>query len=293
MFTDSVAVGDLGTGTFNQLGGTHNVQADVSLGVSASGAGTYNLSRGELKIGGKLFIGENGTGDFIQTGGKVSVTQGVVVNNGSYSMTDSSLTTTSLTVGANGAFSMSGTTSRLRTSGDVTFDSAASISTTVGKLTVAKGSDINLSVNGLDVGEDSSGFGDSYAWDTITLERNITLTLDGTANVNALYVDVIDLGTNNPFRLDSIIVGNGINIYYNADNEENRYLAGLSYNLGNGGKLIGITDAAAAAAFASGTLSESEFSSPTVGAVPEPSTWGLVMLGLVALLFRRRFSVVR
>jgi len=341
MFTDSVVVGGLGTGTFNQSGGTHNVQSDVSLGVSGGGVGSYNLSRGELNVGGKLFIGENGSGDFVQTGGKVSATQGVVVNNGSYSMTDSSLTTSSLTVEATGAFSMSGSTSRIRTSGDVIFNSAASISTTEGKLAVAKGSDINLSVLGDDVGKDASGFSGNYAWDKITLERNVTLSLVGTTGENALYVDVIDLGTNNPFRLDSIIIGNGIDIYYNADNEENRYLAGLSYNIGGGGRLIPISteveEASALAgsgtiggsltmgllnegsgslalegdsiyvagttvfagdlllsdSFAFGTLSESEFSSPTVGVVPEPSTWGLVVLGLVAVLFRRRTMFAR
>lgn len=289
--SDTTIVGVGGFGQFYQSGGTHVVASDLVLGSTVTGFGEYALSQGNLEVGGKLFIGENGSGQVFQTGGKVTVTAGVVVNAGDYFISDASLVTGGLTVGDDGGLVVSGSTSRIRTTDDVIFGASSTILTTEAELVIAKGSDVNLSVLQEDIGRDATGFDENYAFRAITLESNITLSLSGVAGDSALYVDAFDIGLNNIFRLDSIIIGNGINIYYNADNEDNAYLAGLSYNLGNGGRLIGISEEESASAF--GTLSESSFSSPTVGAVPEPSTWGLVVLGLVALLFRRRFSVLR
>ncbi len=289
--SDTTIVGVAGTGQFFQSGGTHTVSGDLVLGSTVAGSGDYTLSKGTLTVGGKLFIGENGTGQFSQSGGKVTATGGVVVNDGEYLVSDASLTAGGITVGDNGSFVVSGSTSRIRTTDDLVFSDAAGITTTEADLVIAKNSDVNLSVLQDDIGKDATGFDSDYAWKSITLENNITLSLTGTATQSALYVDQIDIGLNSLFRIDSYVIGNGMNIYYNADNEENRYLAGLSYNLGNGGRLIGISEEMAASA--SGTLSESSSSSPTFGAVPESSTWGLVLLGLVAMIFRRRFLVAR
>jgi hypothetical protein len=287
---DGSIVADSGNGTFNQTGGTHTVTNDLILGLSAGGVGTYNQTGGSVTVGGTLFLGVAGSGDYNQSGGKVTATGGIAVNSGSYNLTDSSVVTGGISVADGATFAATGTTSKLRTTGDVTFASGASVTTTDLELVIAKGSDVNLTVLQTDIGADPLGLVDNYAFRAITLENDITLTLDGSALSNALYVDKIDIGSNNLFRISSYIVGNGMNIYYNADNYENRYLGGASYNLGGGGKLLPITLLEAGAAgvqFASGTLSESS-SAPIISAVPEPTTGGLVALGLLALAVRRR-----
>jgi hypothetical protein len=146
---------------------------------------------------------------------------------------------------------------------------------------------VSLTVLQTNILDDAAGFGDAYALRSLTLENKVTLTLDGNALTNALYVDQIDIGTNALFRMDTYIIGNGINIYYNADNEENRYLAGLTYNLGSGGRLIPISVEVEAEATAFGTLSESA-SAPGFTAVPEPTSGVLAGLGLLVLAARRR-----
>jgi hypothetical protein len=285
-------VGDAGVGIFNQTGGTHTVTSDLIVGLAAGGVGSYNISRGSLNVGGKLILGVAGSGDFNQTGGKVTATGGIAVNDGSYNLTDASVVTSELSVAAGASFVTSGSTSRLRTSGDVTFDPGATISTTDLDLTLARGSDVNLSVLQTDVGPEAFGLVGNYAFRSITLESNVTLTLEGNALNDALYVDRIDLGTNSLFRVSSYIVGNGINIYYNADNEENRYLGGASYGLGGGGRLLPISELEAAASgmsLSSGSSFQSVPSAPLlISAVPEPTTGGLVALGLLALACRRR-----
>ena len=245
-------------------------------------------------MGGDLKLGPAGVGSVAQTGGSVTVAGGVSLGDGSsYSLSDARLTSAGISVGTGASFVASGTTSLIRVSGDVFIsDDAAEVSTLDTHLVIANGSEVNFSVNGEDIGADPFGLIDGYAVRHLTLENNVTLNLVGIAGQEALYVDVFDVSPNAVFRLNNVIVGNGINIYYNGDNEENRYLAGASYWLGNGGKLIPFSlEAEAATAF--GTLSTSEFGSGPIGAVPEPSTWGLLLLGLATLLLRRTSLVAR
>jgi hypothetical protein len=63
-------VGYLGTGSFNQTGGTNNLAGSNSLlrlGYSAGSTGTYTLGGGTLNAKGGEIIGESGTGNFNQT----------------------------------------------------------------------------------------------------------------------------------------------------------------------------------------------------------------------------------
>ena len=298
MNSGSVIVGDDGIGEFVQYRGTHNVAGDLSLGAT-SGSGEYKIAGGSLSVGGNLNIGPGGTGSFEQTGGKVTITGGLAITSGGYSMTDSSLTTNGITIDSGASFSTSGTSSRVRTTEDILIADGGSADFSAAELIIGKNSEVTFSVIG--------SFDDGLAVRKLTLERNITLSLEGSLG-NALVVDVFDIGTNNVFRLDSIVFGNGIDIYYNGDNAENRYLLGLSYDLGNGGRLIPIFSETTTttlgatlsvgvngsygnydtvyAGSASGTLSDSSYS--TVGAVPEPSTVLLAGSGLAALLLRRR-----
>ena len=54
-------IGDSGTGTFTQSGGTHST-VGFNLGINASGSGTYTLSGGSLSAQYQENIGVSGTG---------------------------------------------------------------------------------------------------------------------------------------------------------------------------------------------------------------------------------------
>ena len=83
---DTEIVGDAGTGTFNQTGGTHSIDSFgstagiLTVGHISGSTGTYTLSDGSLTVGslddgnfddgfGTEIIGDGGNGTFIQTGG--------------------------------------------------------------------------------------------------------------------------------------------------------------------------------------------------------------------------------
>jgi formylglycine-generating enzyme len=62
-------VGDYGTGTFMQTGGTNRSQYLFSLGWNTGGSGYYSLSGGLLVMGGVEYLGYFGAGTFFQSGG--------------------------------------------------------------------------------------------------------------------------------------------------------------------------------------------------------------------------------
>lgn len=61
-----------GEGTFNQAGGTHEVNGNLFIGSGVGSLGTYNLSGGTLKTDSET-IGDGGSGSFYQTGGTHTV----------------------------------------------------------------------------------------------------------------------------------------------------------------------------------------------------------------------------
>ncbi len=100
-------VGQSGTATFTQTGGTHTAPVNLLLGVNSGSSGTYNLSGGTLtQSGGYEFVGYSGAGTFNQTGGTQTV-NGVLVlgsNPGAsaaYNLSDPNSAGTKLTVTGN------------------------------------------------------------------------------------------------------------------------------------------------------------------------------------------------
>ena len=66
------AMGDVGTATFDQAGGSVSVTNSLYLGYTATGQGWYNLSGGTLQVANES-VGVSGTGEFNQTGGTHTV----------------------------------------------------------------------------------------------------------------------------------------------------------------------------------------------------------------------------
>jgi hypothetical protein len=69
-------IGQAGSGSFNQTGGDHNVEAPMYLGYTVGGSGSYALSGGNLTVSGNETIGYAGAGSFIQTGGMHQISVG-------------------------------------------------------------------------------------------------------------------------------------------------------------------------------------------------------------------------
>ena len=72
--TDEEIIGNLGTGSFTQSGGTNTDSGSFNLGSGTQSSGSYSLSAGSLAVSGNLNVGNSGSGTFLQTGGNASVT---------------------------------------------------------------------------------------------------------------------------------------------------------------------------------------------------------------------------
>ena len=71
---DLVRLGTVGTGSFTQTGGTHNVLGSMlALGAGNSATGVYDLQDGLLSVTLDVEVGQNGTGIFNQSGGTHSI----------------------------------------------------------------------------------------------------------------------------------------------------------------------------------------------------------------------------
>jgi hypothetical protein len=123
-------VGNSGTGSFEQTGGT-NSATKLYLGFNAGSSGSYTLSAGSLSTSGEQWVGYQGTGTFIQEGGSNSLTSSICCGilrigsksgtNGSYTLHAGSLSAYDVYVGddymahtGTGTFTQSGGSSVLR-----------------------------------------------------------------------------------------------------------------------------------------------------------------------------------
>ncbi|MCK4343395.1 MAG: hypothetical protein KAY37_16910 [Phycisphaerae bacterium] len=100
-------VGDAGTGSFVQTGGTNTVYGRLSIGNLPGSSGAYELSGGELSAGTEN-VGRGGTGTFTQTGGTNTVANELCVgmdpsSSGTYTISGGSLSPGVLDVGFGGS----------------------------------------------------------------------------------------------------------------------------------------------------------------------------------------------
>jgi len=99
-------VGQGGTGTFTQSGGTNSA---FRIDIGDPGPGTYSLSAGTLTLSAVLAVGNSGQGTLTQSGGGITVPQFDMALNGgtgTYNLQGGTLTVfTEMTVGSNGGVS--------------------------------------------------------------------------------------------------------------------------------------------------------------------------------------------
>ena len=143
-------IGNLGTGVFNQIAGTHSVGTDLTVG--RYGTGVFNQTGGTSTIGGTLYISRyagstgiynlnggnlyaNGgivnNGTFIQTNGQNLQSRGFstgLSNSGTFNLTSGSLTLSPINNATNGGLSNSGTFNL--TSGSLTLGNNANVTNT-------------------------------------------------------------------------------------------------------------------------------------------------------------------
>lgn len=104
--TTNVWVGLSGSGTFNQLGGTHSSDSLMVAAAQSGSTGAYNISGGTLTAKG-LYLGDvngnGGNGTLTQTAGTVNVTEGLIVDKGAGSLGKYVMSSGSLTATGSGA----------------------------------------------------------------------------------------------------------------------------------------------------------------------------------------------
>jgi len=96
-FYEGTKVGNRGTGEFNQYGGTHTVNGNLSLGYDTSGYGYYYLGVGDGLLEVKSYddytgysvVGYDGRGYFVQDGGQ-HIARGLMVGGGPYATSTTS-----------------------------------------------------------------------------------------------------------------------------------------------------------------------------------------------------------
>ena len=120
LFTVYEIIGNSGTGTFTQSGGSNTLRGALTLGLNSMANGSYNLSGTGVLSALEQFIGRSGTGTFTQSGGSNTLSALYLgrtsTGNGSYNLSGTgSLSASNEFIGnyGTGTFTQSGGTNTL------------------------------------------------------------------------------------------------------------------------------------------------------------------------------------
>ena len=108
-----VFIGYQGAGAVTQSGGEHRIDGDLYLGHFAGAFGSYQLSDGNLVVGGNEYVGYDGDGAFVQSGGRHIVTGRLNIgyysdSNGAYTLSGGQLIVPMITVGPKASLTLAG-----------------------------------------------------------------------------------------------------------------------------------------------------------------------------------------
>ncbi len=189
--TANETIGNSGSGTFNQSGGTNTMSDQLELGAGTGSSGTYNLSGGSLAAGYEnIGVGNGSSGAFNQTGGSNnSGFQLWVGAGGTYALSGSSSTVTVTgTEFIAGSFAQTGGTNTVSNSGGAAGQMLLGYNSGSGTYTLSGG---YLSVAGNITNEDAGG--------------NSALNLNGgTLSVGgSISVNDFNIGTNGSYYTNS------------------------------------------------------------------------------------------
>ena len=100
-------IGDSGSGTFTQTGGSHDT-LNLVLGANTGSSGTYELTGGGLGVLNNTIIGQSGRGTFTQTGGDHTMVGDLILGNSTGSSGTYILSGGTLLMGGDGAIGFNG-----------------------------------------------------------------------------------------------------------------------------------------------------------------------------------------
>ena len=202
---DDMIVGDAGTGTMNNTGGSNAVSGNLVLGNQATGSGTYNLSgaTGSLTVSGNAEIGNAGIGVYAQSDGTATITGTMTINSNASSVA-------SITGGTLGAAAIVNNSTLNLNGGTVNapITNYATTQSNAGNTVAVNGAATNYaawSVSAASTLDQTGGFTNN-AGGTFTVTGNsfatlgggtLTNELGGTVNVTSSSMTVNGTTTNN------------------------------------------------------------------------------------------------
>ena len=266
-FTYDDNAGVAGKGTLKINGGSAELKA-LQIGYITNSTGEFEMTGGKLDVANGINVGADGVGSAIISGGEVNASSMVVKDNGStLKITNGAVTVPEITTANNltwtgGSLDTQTVTGNLVQNGGVLYPGISTIvpAEVLGSYTQSSEGEIVIDVDQL-----------NNVWDTITvtgdLDLNGTLYINFLQNVEPAETDTYQIFNVTGGTLDASDVTLDFPAWYSYGNLwalDNNGVLGLSADPGPG-------------------------PGPGPGSgVPEPSTWALMILGVVMLFLRKR-----
>lgn len=230
-------VGDSGTGTISQSGGSYQTTVDLIIGKQDGSSGTYNQFGGTNTVGNDLTIASQpgSSGTYNMSGGELSA--GSIINNDKFNFSGGTI---NADIQNNGTFNVLGL-GPLSINGDITNDGLFQTTNTFAEFNgtftnngIFLSESSNLLFQNLIIGDDGNMQGDGGDFWMI-------------AGV-LLGLDISDTLITNIFGADGMV------IKYSPNLASNAYLGGLTYDLTGGGQLAPVPIPGASLLLGSGLL---------------------------------------
>ena len=224
-FTVNDGTISLAGGTFTKTGALTNNGSITGRGTIQTGGltneGTLDFTAGTTTINGAVI-----NNDTVRTTNATITFNGTYTENGTLHSDPSDHFFATLNVGIAGKIE-AGAGDRFFINGNFSNGSTQALTwdTTVAELVFQNGPAHTFALAGRDLGASYAGFTDNFEWGTFRLQTGQSLSLsDGNATAGAAFYAAAVVLAGGTAQIPSI-TGNGFNIYYDAANSANAYLA--------------------------------------------------------------------